>query len=39
VAAVETGRRYVGYDIDEGYLRTARERVLAARPYVPPSGR
>jgi len=34
VAAVETGRRYVGYDINEGYLRTARERVLAAHPYA-----
>jgi site-specific DNA-methyltransferase (adenine-specific) len=39
VAAVETGRRYVGYDIDEGYLRTARERVLAAHPYAPPPDR
>ena len=36
VAAIETGRRYVGYDIDEAYVRTARERVLAARPYAPP---
>ncbi len=35
VASVETGRRYVGYDIDEGYLGTARERVLAAHPYAP----
>ncbi len=36
VAAVEAGRRYVGYDISEDYLHTARERVLAARPYAPP---
>lgn len=36
VAAVEAGRRYVGYDINEDYLRTARERVVAARPYTPP---
>lgn len=35
VAAVETGRRYVGYDISDDYLRTARERILAARPYTP----
>jgi len=35
VAAVETGRRYVGYDIDEAYLRKSSERVLAARPYTP----
>jgi site-specific DNA-methyltransferase (adenine-specific) len=36
VAAVEAGRRYVGYDINDGYLRTARERVLGAHPYAPP---
>jgi DNA modification methylase len=36
VAAVETGRRYVGYDISEDYLHTARERILAAHPHVPP---
>ena len=35
VAAVEAGRRYVGYDIDEAYLRKSSERVLAARPYAP----
>ena len=35
VAAVEAGRRYVGYDIDEGYILTSRARVLAARPYAP----
>jgi site-specific DNA-methyltransferase (adenine-specific) len=34
-AAAETGRRYVGYDINEGYLGPARRRVLAARPYAP----
>jgi modification methylase len=32
VAAVETARRYVGYDISEEYLQTARERILAAEP-------
>ena len=31
VAAVETGRRFVGYDIDPGYLEIARTRVAAAR--------
>jgi modification methylase len=35
VAAVETGRRYVGYDLSEDYLRTARQRILAAPPYSP----
>jgi site-specific DNA-methyltransferase (adenine-specific) len=34
VAAVEAGRRYVGYDLDEAYLRTAEERIRAARPYA-----
>ncbi len=29
VAAVRTGRRYLGYDTDEGYARAARERVAA----------
>jgi site-specific DNA-methyltransferase (adenine-specific) len=33
VAAVETGRRYVGYDTSEEYLHTARERILAATPF------
>jgi modification methylase len=32
VAAVETGRRYVGYDISEEYVHTARQRILAAQP-------
>lgn len=30
VAAVESGRRYVGYDVDAGYLDTARERIRSA---------
>ena len=30
VAAVETGRRYVGFDTDEAYLGIARERLAAA---------
>ena len=34
VAAVEAGRRYVGYDISEDYVHAARQRVLAARPYA-----
>jgi modification methylase len=38
VAALETGRRYVGYDVSDDYLRTARQRVLAAQPYAPPGG-
>ena len=29
VAAVRTGRHYVGYDTDEGYIRSARSRVAA----------
>ena len=29
VAAVRTGRHYLGYDTDEGYARSARERVAA----------
>ena len=29
VAAVNTGRRYIGYDTDEGYVRQARERVAS----------
>lgn len=37
VAAVETGRRYVGYDVSEEYLRTAAARILAADPYVAPT--
>ena len=31
VAAIETGRHYVGYDSDAGYLETARTRIAAAR--------
>ncbi len=31
VAAVETGRHFVGYDTDPGYLAIAEERVAAAR--------
>jgi modification methylase len=30
VAAIETGRRYVGYDIDERYLAIARSRIAEA---------
>jgi modification methylase len=37
VAAVETGRRYIGYDVNDEYLQTARQRALAARPYSPTS--
>ncbi|HEX2236565.1 MAG TPA: site-specific DNA-methyltransferase, partial [Actinomycetota bacterium] len=29
VAAVQTGRRYIGYDTDAGYVETARRRVAA----------
>jgi DNA modification methylase len=43
VAAVRTGRHYLGYDTDEGYARAARERVaveveraLAAAPVARP---
>jgi len=32
VAAAKTGRRGVGYDTDEEYVRIAQKRVLAARP-------
>jgi site-specific DNA-methyltransferase (adenine-specific) len=40
VAAVMTGRRYIGYDIDEEYVRIARERVREAvtRPAIPADG-
>jgi site-specific DNA-methyltransferase (adenine-specific) len=34
VAAVETGRRFVGYDISADYLDIARNRVAAARAAV-----
>jgi modification methylase len=30
VAAVQSGRRYVGYDVDERYLTTAKHRIAAA---------
>jgi DNA modification methylase len=33
IAALETGRDYVGYDTDRQYLKVARERILAAQPY------
>lgn len=35
VAAVETGRHYVGYDIEESYLQIARKRIAAAKPLDP----
>jgi site-specific DNA-methyltransferase (adenine-specific) len=31
VAAIETGRHFVGYDNDATYLETARARIAAAR--------
>ena len=34
VAAVNTGRRYVGYDTDAGYVRQARERIASMVPGV-----
>jgi site-specific DNA-methyltransferase (adenine-specific) len=34
VAAVNTGRRYVGYDTDAGYVRQARERIASMVPVV-----
>jgi DNA modification methylase len=39
VAAVRTGRHYLGYDTDDAYARAARERVAAevTRGIVPPS--
>lgn len=30
VAAIQSERHYVGYDIDAGYIKTARKRILAA---------
>ncbi|MET0712169.1 MAG: site-specific DNA-methyltransferase [Jiangellaceae bacterium] len=36
VAAARLGRRYIGYDLDPGYVEIARERV-AAEAVVPPS--
>jgi len=35
VAAVSTGRRYVGYDTDAGYVRAARERVSSMVSVAP----
>ena len=35
VAAVNTGRHYVGYDTDAGYVRQARERVDSMVPEAP----
>jgi len=35
VAAVEAGRRFVGYDLDAEYIAIANERVQAAKPYEP----
>jgi DNA modification methylase len=35
VAAVNTGRRYIGYDTDAGYVRRARERVESMVPEPP----
>lgn len=37
VAAVRTGRRYVGYDLDADYVSTARARVAAAQDAVEPA--
>ena len=38
VAAVNTGRRYIGYDTDAGYVRQARERSPPCPPRRCPSG-
>ncbi|HEX4867003.1 MAG TPA: site-specific DNA-methyltransferase [Acidimicrobiales bacterium] len=38
VAAVRSGRHYLGYDTDEAYARAARQRV-AAEPVAPPAAR
>jgi len=35
VAAVNTGRRFIGYDTDGGYVRAARERVSSMVPVTP----
>jgi site-specific DNA-methyltransferase (adenine-specific) len=35
VAAVNTGRHYVGYDTDAGYVRQARERIESMVPEAP----
>jgi site-specific DNA-methyltransferase (adenine-specific) len=39
VAAVNTGRHYVGYDTDPSYVRQARERVGSMAPVPPPDRR
>lgn len=39
VAAVNTGRHYLGYDTDEAYVRQARERVASMVPADPPDRR
>lgn len=38
VAAVRTGRHYVGYDTDESYLESARERIELERERLAPAG-
>ena len=38
VAAVRTGRHYVGYELDQGYVDTARARVAAEAPVGPVDG-
>jgi DNA modification methylase len=38
VAAVRTGRHYVGYDLDEAYVTAARERVAKERSVPPGDG-
>jgi DNA modification methylase len=32
LAALKSGRHYVGYEIDEGYVRLAKARILAVKP-------
>jgi len=39
VAAVRTGRRFVGYDTDPSYVRQARERIESLAPSDPPDRR
>jgi DNA modification methylase len=39
VAAVRSGRHFVGYDLDAAYLATARERIAAAKPVPAATGR
>jgi site-specific DNA-methyltransferase (adenine-specific) len=38
VAAVRTGRHYVGYDLDAEYVESARARVASTRPVAPADG-